>query len=197
MIRVATFDRHPTVRAGVDAILRGQADLVHVGAAADRYELWPLLQRTHPDVVVLDHRPGNDGLELCLRITCRLAGPRVLAFGADIGPEAIVPATLAGAGAIIDKGAPVRELLETIRAVAAGNHVLRAIPPHLQSEAAARLGSRDRAIFAMRLAGTPTADIASVVGLGTTDVRARLAAIVATLSGRPEPVPSSPFRVAA
>jgi DNA-binding NarL/FixJ family response regulator len=197
-IRVATFDHHPTVLAGMEAILRLEPDLVHVGAAADRYELWPLLHRTQPDVVVLDHRPGSGGLELCLRITGRRPAPRVLLFGADMGPEAGVAATLAGAAAIVDKGAPVRELLESIRAVASGDDVLPAIPPRVQSRAAARLGTRDRAIFAMRLAGTSTAGIAGVLGLGAPELRARLAAIVARLGVRPEPVPGRPrLRVAA
>jgi DNA-binding NarL/FixJ family response regulator len=190
-IRVATFDHHPTVLAGMEAILRHEPDLVHVGAAADRYELWPLLNRTQPDVVVLDHGHGG-GLELCLRITARRPAPRVLLFGSGMGAEAGVAATLAGAGAILDKGAPVRELLESIRAVAAGEQVLPAIPPRVQSRAAARLGRRDRAIFAMRLAGTPTADMAGVVGLGAPELRERLAAIVGTLGGRPEPVPGGP-----
>jgi DNA-binding NarL/FixJ family response regulator len=35
MIRVAIVDRHPTVRAGLDAILGAQPDMVVVGGAAD------------------------------------------------------------------------------------------------------------------------------------------------------------------
>jgi DNA-binding NarL/FixJ family response regulator len=139
----------------------------------------------------------HGGLELCLRITGRPGAPRVLLFGADLGPEAIVAATLAGAEAIVDKGAPVRELLETIRAVAAGDDALPAIPPRLQTRAAARLAPEQRAIFAMRLAGTSTADIATVAGLATSDVRARLAAIVAALCDRPDLPRSGPLRVAA
>ena len=197
MIRVATVDRHPAVLAGVEAILRDQPDLVPVGAAIDRYELWPLLKRTRPGVVLLDHRPGNDGLELCLRITGRPGAPRVVLFAAGSGPEAIVPGTLAGADAILDKAVPARDLLEAIRAVAARDRVLPAIPPAVRCRAAERLGTSDRAIFAMRLAGTSMADIAAVVGLGASDLRARLAAIVSALGGRSDPIRSSPLRLAA
>jgi DNA-binding NarL/FixJ family response regulator len=100
MIRVATVDRHPAVHAGLDAFLRAEPDLLHVGGAADRYELWPLLQRTHPDVVVLEHSAAVDGLSPCLRITGRPGAPRVLLFGTDLGRDVLVPATLAGARAI-------------------------------------------------------------------------------------------------
>jgi DNA-binding NarL/FixJ family response regulator len=197
MIRVATVDRHPAVHAGLDAILRAEPDLLHVGGAADRYELWPLLQRTHPDVVVLEHSAAVDGLSPCLRITGRPGAPRVLLFGTDLGRDVLVPATLAGAGAIVDKSAPVRELVQALRAVAAGEQLLPAIPPGLQSRAAARLAPHQRAIFAMRLAGTSTADIASVAGLARTDVRASIGAIVALLGGRVDQGPGGRLRRAA
>lgn len=91
----------------------------------------------------------------------------------------------------------MRELLAAIRAVAAGHRVLPAILPRLRSQAAARLATADRAIFAMRLAGTSTAEMAAVVGLGTNELRTRLAAIVAALNGLRDPVPSSPLHGAA
>jgi hypothetical protein len=44
--RVAILDPHPAVRAGLEAML--PADLVPVGSAAERRQLWPLLYRTDP-----------------------------------------------------------------------------------------------------------------------------------------------------
>jgi DNA-binding NarL/FixJ family response regulator len=101
MIRIATFDRHPTVHAGVEAIVGAQPGVLHVGSAADRHELMRLLASERPDVVVLSHRPGRDGFELCLRIAAQPHAPRVLVFGAGMDAETIVPATLAGAAAIV------------------------------------------------------------------------------------------------
>jgi DNA-binding NarL/FixJ family response regulator len=178
MIRVATLDRQPTARAGLAAVLSDQPDLLHVGAAADRCGLLALVARSCPDVVVLDHRPGGDGLELCLQVT-----PRTLVFATDPGPHAVVQATLVGAEAVVDKASPVDELLATIRALGAGERVLGAVTLPRQRRAAALLAPRDRAIFAMRLAGTPTSEIAGVVGMHAAHVRARIAAIVAVLDG--------------
>ncbi len=113
MIRIATLDSHPTVLAGVEAILRDRFGLAHVGSAHDRYGLWPLLQRTHPDLVLLEHGPDADGLELCLRLKDRPSAPRVVLHGG--GDAALVPAAFAGADALIDRSAPVRELVETLR----------------------------------------------------------------------------------
>ena len=176
MIRIVTMDRQPAVLAGVEAILRGRPGLTHAGSAADRYSLWPLLQRTHPDVALLD--ASGDGLELCLRLKDRLHAPRVVLHGAGDGD--LVPAAFAGADAVLDRTAPARELVETLR-----DPRLPAIGARRRARAAEPLGPTDRAIFAMRLAGTPRADIAEVAGIHPSELHARLAAIVAQLAGKP------------
>jgi DNA-binding NarL/FixJ family response regulator len=186
MIRVAVVDRHPTVRAGLDAILGAQPGMVAVGGAAGGRELWPLLHRARPAVVVLDAHPLGDALRLCLQIKAGLVRPRVVLHAPEVRTAAIVPARLAGADAIVDKTADVRELLHAIRTVAGGESALPRITPRLQTDAALRLAPQDRAIFAMRLAGTSAPDIAATVGLGTEALEARTAAILATLT-EPEP----------
>ena len=188
MIRVAVVDRQPTVRAGLDAIVAAQPDLVAVGGAADARELWLLLHRARPDVVVLDASPPAAALALCLQLKSRLLAPRVVLFAAEVASDAIVPAALAGADAIADKGADLRELLHVIRAVARGEHALPRFTPRLQAQAAARLSLADRAIFAMRLAGTAQSEIAATVGMSVHDLDARTTAILATLSSGPEPL---------
>ena len=163
MIRIITVDPRPAVLAGVEAILRERPGIAHVGSAQDRYALWPLLQRTHPDVVLLDVQHDE-----------------------DTGP-ALVPAAFAGADGLIGRTAPVRELVETLREVGAGSSRLTELPLRLRSRAAERLAPADRAILAMRLAGTARADIAKVAGLHLSDLPGRLAAIAAQLAGQSTP----------
>ncbi len=190
MIRVAILDRHPTVRAGAEALLRGQHDLVPVGSAADPQALWTLLNRTRPDVVLLGlEGHGGDELGLCLRIRTRLLGPRVVLHVAEPSTELIVPATLARADGMVGKAAEVRELLHVLRAVAGGEPLLPALTPRLQADAGARLDPHDRAIFAMRLAGTRSRDIATTVGLSGPALDARVRSLIATLAD-PEPQPA-------
>ncbi|HEX2105010.1 MAG TPA: response regulator [Solirubrobacteraceae bacterium] len=185
MIRIAVLDRHPAVRAGVDAILRAQPGLAPAGAAADPRELWAVLYRTRPDVVLVEHDPGTrDGLAVCLRLKGGVQAPRVVLSAPDPGPELVVPATLAGADALVDRAAELRELARAIRTVAGGDRLLPAITPALQAGAAERLAAQDRAILAMRLAGTTPADIAATLGLSRSDLGGRLRAIVGALGAR-------------
>jgi DNA-binding NarL/FixJ family response regulator len=182
MIRIAVLDRRPAVRAGIEATLHAAPGLVSAGAAAGRHDLWPLIHRTRPDVVVLEHEPGAcDALGLCLRVKARIPAPRVVLVAAAADDRLVVPATFAGADAVVDSAADLRELLHAIRVVAGGGRVMPAITPRLQTQAAARLAPRDRAIFAMRLAGTPAAEIAATVGLTPRRLAGRVQAIVAAL----------------
>jgi two-component system invasion response regulator UvrY len=183
--RVAVLDRCPAVRAGATTILAACLDLAPAGAAPDEETLWPLLYRARPDVVLVEHRPEDgSGLATCLRITARPFGPRVVVWAADANADTVVPAALAGARAIVDKGCDERELLRAVRGVARGEQLLPPLTPALQAGAAAPLDAVDRAIFAMRLAGTRPRDIAAVVGLDPRALEARAAAIVTALGTR-------------
>jgi DNA-binding NarL/FixJ family response regulator len=175
MIRVVVLDHHPATCAGVNAILREHAGVVPVGVAADRRELWPLVYRTDPDVVVLDD------LRLCLAVRARAPRARVVLHTANAGFAMIVPAAFAGAHALVDKTCAPAELVGAVR----GHAALPMITPPLQRAAAAKLGGTDRAILAMRLAGTPDAEIAATVGLDPRALAARNAAIAEALSGGP------------
>lgn len=169
MIRVAICDAHPTTRAGLEAILRSAAGVVPVGSVEDRRALLPLLYRADPDVVVVDD------LRACLTVRARHSA-RVVALTMHGG---VVRAAFAGAAALVDKAAPTHELLAAIR----GERPLPSITPRAQRLAAAPLDGTDRAILAMRLAGTADRDIAAVVGLPRDALAARCAAIVSGAVG--------------
>ena len=167
MIRVVVADRHPATCAGVNAILAEHAGIVGVGTAADRELLWPLLYRTDPDVVVLDD------LRTCLTVRARHPRSRAV-LHVDGAFGLVVPARLAGAHALVDKACTPAELVQAVR----GEHELPPVTARSQRQAAEPLGGADRAILAMRLAGTPDREIARIVGLDPRALGARIAAIV-------------------
>jgi DNA-binding NarL/FixJ family response regulator len=194
MIRVAVLDDHPAVRAGLEAILAAEPDLIPVGSAADEEGLWPLLRRTQPDVVVLDvHHPGRDGLALCLDIKRRLHAPAVVLYAATTPDALVVAGLVAGVDAVVGKSSSAAALLEAIRQVARGPRLLPPLSRQMRTGAAARLDPADHAILAMRLAGDSGADIGAILGRPTPEVAERIAAIVTELSSGP-PSPAEELR---
>ena len=182
MIRVSVLDDHPAVRAGLQAILAAEPDLQAVGSAAGEHELWPLLKRTRPAIVVLDlHHPGRDGLALCLRIKRQPDPPAVLVYSAYTPSALVVAAAVAGADAIVSKSDTAATLVHAIRAVAHNPRPLPAISPQMKGAAAAKLDPADHAILAMRVAGDLPVEIASTLGVPEPAIAKRIAAIIAKL----------------
>jgi DNA-binding NarL/FixJ family response regulator len=175
VIRILIVDDHPALRAGLNAVLEAEPGLVVVGAAATVEQLFPVLHRTRPDVVLLDyHLPPDDGLRLCRRIKRQIPAPRVLVYSAYADARMRLPALLAGADGLLNKGAAARELFETIRIVASGRRALGPIGPD-QLAAAAELVDGDAApIIAMLIDDTPVPDIAKVLGVPAVAVERRL-----------------------
>jgi DNA-binding NarL/FixJ family response regulator len=116
MIRVLVVDDHPVLRAGLEAVLRAEPGFVCVGGAEDGESAWRLLRRTRPDVVVLDHRLGDeDGVELCRSLRAEPVPPSVLLYTADPTPALERAALAAGASGLVDKAVDVDALFDAIR----------------------------------------------------------------------------------
>jgi DNA-binding NarL/FixJ family response regulator len=116
MIRVLVVDDHPVLRAGLEAVLRAEPGFVCVGGAEDGETMWRLLRRARPDVVVLDHRLGQeDGIELCRALRAEPQPPSVLLYTADPGAALERAALAAGASGLVDKAVDVGALFDAIR----------------------------------------------------------------------------------
>jgi DNA-binding NarL/FixJ family response regulator len=182
-VRVAVLDDHAAVRAGVRALIEPEPDLVMVGAAAGEDELWPLLRRARPAVLVLDFgRPGRDGLELARRVKAMVHPPRVVLHSGFPYERLAVAGALAGVDAIASKSGTRLDLVQAIRLAAGGSGRPAAVPPALAAQAAAMVDPSDHAILAMLLAGTAPADVAHTLGLPRAALARRTAALVARLA---------------
>ncbi|WP_051221352.1 response regulator [Conexibacter woesei] len=116
MIRVLVVDDHPVLRAGLEAVLRAEPGFRCVGGAENGIEMWTLLRRGRPDVVVLDHRLGDeDGIELCMEVRTEPSPPAVLLYTADPSAAVERAAVAAGAHGIVDKAVDVGVLFDAIR----------------------------------------------------------------------------------
>jgi DNA-binding NarL/FixJ family response regulator len=116
MIRVLVVDDHPVLRAGLEAVLRAEPGFRCVGGAEDGETMWRLLRRTRPDVVVLDHRLGDeDGVALCRAVRDDPMPPSVLLYTADADAALERAALEAGAAGLVDKAIDVGALFDAIR----------------------------------------------------------------------------------
>ena len=175
MIRILIVDDHPAMRTGLNAVLRAEPGLVPLDAASSVADLWPTMNRTKPDVVVLDyHLPGDDGLVLCRRIKRQLPPPAVLLYSAYADASLMIPARLAGADGLINKSAPANELYDAIRRVARGEQVLPPISRELLDAAARDLATDELPILGMTLDNTPVSEIATTLGVNPEDVMHRI-----------------------
>jgi DNA-binding NarL/FixJ family response regulator len=116
MIRVLVVDDHPVLRAGLEAVLRAEPGFVCVGVAADGAAMEQALQRTAPDVVVLDRHLGEqDGLALCADVRAAPGAPEIVLYTADWDPDLDARARAAGASAAVAKERAVDELFDALR----------------------------------------------------------------------------------
>ncbi|MFJ2192937.1 response regulator [Kitasatospora sp. NPDC087861] len=121
LTRVLVADDQTVVREGIVMLLGLLPGIEVVGAAADGEEAVAMVERYHPDVVLMDLRmPRCDGVEATRRI--RAAHPRtevvVLTTYAD--DDSLFPALQAGARGYLTKDAGGEEIARAIADVRAG-----------------------------------------------------------------------------
>ena len=123
LIRVVLADDHSVVRAGLQALLKTAKDMEVIGQAATAEEALTLVDRFHPDVVVMDLSMNGvmDGLTATREVVARENGTRVLVLTMHSEKEYLVPVLEAGASGYLVKNAADRELVDAVRAVANGD----------------------------------------------------------------------------
>ena len=123
LIRVVLADDHAVVRAGLQALLKTAKDMEVIGQAATADEALALVDRLHPDVVVMDLSMNGvmDGLTATREVVARENGTRVLVLTMHSEKEYLVPLLEAGASGYLVKNAADRELIDAVRAVASGD----------------------------------------------------------------------------
>ena len=161
-LTLLVVDDHPVVRDGIVGMVGSAEDIDVIGEASDGVEAVALALVHAPDVVLMDLRmPRMDGVA-ALREFARLGiTSRVVVLTTFDADADVLPAIAAGATGYLLKDATRDELLDAIRAAAAGRTVLA-------SEVASRLVGRVRAPEASLL--TPRElEILALVAEGTTN----------------------------
>ena len=120
-IRVVLVDDHAVIRAGLQQLLAGTADIEVVGQAENGREALEVVRRLRPDVVLMDlQMPGVDGVAATRLIMAEKLGVDVLVLTSYSDSERIVAALDAGAVGYLLKDADPDDVLQGIRAVSRG-----------------------------------------------------------------------------
>lgn len=183
-IRVLIADDHPTIRAGLGAVITRNPSMCLVGEASDGCEAVGLYRQHHPDVVLMDMRmPMMDGLQATHAIRTEFPKARIVIFSISDGDETIYQALQAGASGYLLKESPATVVIESIQAVMEGQMVVPAevaakLTAHLQN---GDLTSREREVLNYIVAGKSNAEIGSILFISEGTVKSHVNRILAKL----------------
>lgn len=182
-ITVLVVDDHPAVRAGLRALIDAEPGMTALGDVGDTFAVAPAVYRMRPDVVVLDYQlPGINGLSLCRKITAGIRPPAVLMYSAFASRAMLVPARIARAGAVADKGIEPRRLTALIRRLAAGENLIADPSAELVAAAAHRLDAEDIPILELLLGGVSLGQIAGQLNIAAVDLEQLVDRMLARLT---------------
>lgn len=140
-LTILIADDHPVVREGLVALINREPDLQVIAQARDGHEALEQFLVHHPDVVLLDMRmPVMDGIGTLMAICEKDAAARVCIVTSYQNEEDVYRALRAGAQGFVLKEASGIELVECIRAIAAGSTW---VPPRVGAMLAKRVADRD------------------------------------------------------
>ncbi|HKY56015.1 MAG TPA: response regulator transcription factor [Anaerolineales bacterium] len=123
-IRILIADDHALFREGLRALFTALPDIDVVGEAADGEAAIKQVEATQPDVVLMDiNMPGLNGIEATRRILSAHPNLGIIMVTMLEDDASVFSAMRAGARGYVLKGAHHDEILQAIRAVAAGQAV--------------------------------------------------------------------------
>ncbi|MBN9523211.1 response regulator transcription factor [bacterium] len=177
--RVLLADDHAVVREGLKALIGGHPGFEVVGEAADGPAAVALAAELDPDVVVVDvSMPGLNGAEVTARLRQAKPDRKVIALTVHEERGYLRALLEAGAAGYVLKRAAADELVQAIRAVAAGGTYIdpalaaTVVDPYVGrvGAAAAELSDREAEVVKMIAQGYSNKEIAAKLALSVKTV---------------------------
>jgi DNA-binding NarL/FixJ family response regulator len=169
--RILIVDDHPIVRDALASLLGENADLQIVGVTASIRETLPLLERSTPDLLLVDlSLEDGSGIELARVLRRSRLKTRVIIITGFRDEFSAAEALSVGVHGYILKEQPTADLLVAIETVArGGRYVSPLMASRMRTDTSfesedrllARLSRREREIFRLVVAGSGSKEIAS------------------------------------
>ena len=184
MIGVLSVDDHALLREGIAALINAESDMKLIAEATNGQEAIEKFRLHRPDVTLMDlQMPTLNGIEAIIGIRSEFPNARIIVLTTYAGDVQVLRALKAGARGYILKGHVRRELLDTIRAVHAGQ---KRIPAEVAAELAEHaadedLTSREIAVLRLIATGNANKEIAAQLSIGEDTVKGHVTSILGKL----------------
>jgi DNA-binding NarL/FixJ family response regulator len=183
-IRILTVDDHALLREGIAALVNAEPDMKLVAEATNGKEAIEKFRLHQPDVTLMDlQMPNLNGIQAISQIRTECPNARIIILTTYTGDTQVLGALKAGARGYLLKGHVHRDLLETIRAVHAGQ---KRIPPEIAAAVANHISDDDlteREIQILRLiaAGNANKQIADQLSIAEATVKSHVVNLLSKL----------------
>jgi two-component system, NarL family, response regulator LiaR len=188
-IRIVLADDHALVREATAELLDRSDGLRVVGQAADGVEALRLVGALRPDVLLLDlAMPGLDGLEVTRRVRELSPATRIVALTAHEEQPYVLAMLEAGASGYLSKASRGQEVVQAVRAAAAGEVVFSSTIARGVARSALGRGGTEMPLTARELdvlsaaaRGLGNKQIATELGMSARTVQTHLTSVFAKL----------------
>ena len=120
-ISIALVDDHPIFLSGLQQLIKKQPDFELIGVAESIEDLENLLEQAQPQVILMDvELPEGDGISATAFVRKKSPETKVVILTGFDNPDLIFRALKVGAVGYLLKNTRSKEILDTLRKVAAG-----------------------------------------------------------------------------
>ena len=191
-IHVVIAEDHGVVADGIATMLSFEEDIEVIAIVASGEELVDAVAEHQPEVALVDvNLVGMDGLAAVREIVDKQLPTRALALTMFTDHETVTRAVAAGVAGYLPKNVRRDELVQAVRAVAAGKGFLHPdvtrpflerVGPLAVHAGIQPLSRREQEVLEQLASGKSTREIAEALGLGDETVKSHLSRVYSKLN---------------